>query len=112
MVVCIAPVSKFRDYIFRSGATHGKDHIFRSLGYNQNHSEELASLYEQQATVLYEAGDYSMGRLNEFGQRITIRIQLDGIGLYTGKTSYLLTGWMLQSDGSITLNTPFAGFSR
>lgn len=112
MVVCIAPVPKFRDYIFRPGATHGKDHIFRSLGYDLEHSEELAGLFEQQATLLYEAGDYSMGRLNEFGQRITIKIRLDGIGSHTGKTSHLLSGWMLQSDGSITLNTPFAGFSR
>lgn len=112
MVVCIAPVSKFRDYIFRPGATHGKDHIFRSLGYDQEHSEELATLYEKQAALLYEAGDYSIGRLNEFGQRITIEIRLHGIGSHADKTSWLLSGWMLQSDGSLTLNTPFAGFSR
>lgn len=30
----IAPVEKFYDYIFKPGAAHGKDHVFRSLGYS------------------------------------------------------------------------------
>jgi len=28
MVVSVAPVEKFRDYIFKPGATHGKDQVF------------------------------------------------------------------------------------
>lgn len=117
MTVCVAPIEKFRDYIFKPGATHGKDQVFRTLGYDQEHSEELASLYEKQATMRYEDGDYSLGKQDEYGQRINIEIEIIGIGVTEAgkvirKRSHLVSGWMLLSDGSITLNTPFAGFSR
>ncbi len=112
MVVCVAPVAKFRDYIFKPGATHGKDHVFRSLGYDQADSAQLATIYEQQAAHRYSHQEFSFGRLDEYGQRISLEIQLDGVGDYSGLKSYLISGWMVQSDGSITLNTPFSGFSR
>ncbi len=41
MVVSVAPVEEFRDYIFKPGATHVRDHVFRSLGYEISRSEEL-----------------------------------------------------------------------
>jgi filamentous hemagglutinin len=53
-------------------------------------------------------GNYSLGKLDDYGQRINIEIVLSG----NGKTSYFTSGWMINSDGSITLNTPFAGFTR
>jgi len=112
MVVCVAPVAKFRDYIFKPGATHGKDRIFRSLGYNQADAAQLAAIFEQQAADKYARQDFSFGRLDEYGQRINIEIQLDGIDGLSGRKSYIISGWMIQSDGSITLNTPFGGFAR
>jgi hypothetical protein len=36
-----------------------------------------------------------------------IEIELKGIGQYSDKISYIKSGWMIQSDGSISLNTPF-----
>ncbi len=112
MVVRVAPVEKFRDYIFKPGATHGKDHVFRSLGYDERHSGELATLFEQQAANRYANQEFTLGRLDQYGQRINIEIQLDGTRDYSGQKSYLISGWMIQSDGSITLNTPFSGFAR
>jgi hypothetical protein len=109
---CHAPVEKFRDDIFKSGATHGKDHVFRSLGYDRDDSQYLASLYEQQAAVRYIAGDYVLGHHDEHGQRINIEIALEGVGTSSARTGYLVSGWMIQGDGSIRLNTPFSGFSR
>jgi len=108
----VAPVEKFRDYIFKPGATHGKDHVFRSLGYNQAHSAQLATIFEQQAADRYAHGEFSLGRLDHYGQRINIEIQLDGTDDYSDQKSYLISGWMIQNDGSITLNTPFTGFAR
>jgi len=112
MVVCVAPVEKFRDYIFKPGATHGKDHVFRSLGYDQSHSDDLAALFEQQAAEKYAKGSFSLGRLDEYGQRINIEIEVYGIGNRGHQRSFLISGWMIQSDGSITMNTPFGGFAR
>jgi hypothetical protein len=35
-------VNKFSKYIFKEGAGHGKDKVFRSLGYDAQSSEKLA----------------------------------------------------------------------
>jgi hypothetical protein len=109
---CIAPIEKFRDYIFKPDATHGKDHVFRSLGFDRSHSEELALLFEQQAVAEYSRQEFSYGMLDKHGQRISIEIELEGIGDTDRQTSYLISGWMIRSNGNITLNTPFSGFAR
>jgi hypothetical protein len=112
VVAVIVPVAKLRDYVFKPGATHGKDRVFRSLGYAREHSGQLAAIYRQQAMIKYMNKDYQLGKLDEWGQRIIIEIRLQGIGDAKGKTSYLKSGWMIKPDGSISLNTPFIGFSR
>ena len=108
----IAPVEKFSQYIFKEGATHGKDTVFRSLGYDASHSESLAHLWSKQAANKYAKGDYTLGKLDEFGQRINISIELPGIGEAAEKMSHLKSGWMILPDGSIKLNTPFSGFTK
>jgi filamentous hemagglutinin len=57
-------------------------------------------------------GSFSLGRKDQYGQRIDIEIELAGIGDAKGKTSYLKSGWMIMKEGSIKLNTPFTGFTR
>lgn len=109
---CIVPIEKFRDYIFKPGATHGKDHVFRSLGYGPEHSEQLARMYQQQALEKFQRGEYTLGKADQYGQRIDIEIAVPGIGDNAGKTSYLRSGWMITLDGGIRLNTPFSGFTR
>jgi RHS repeat-associated protein len=91
-----APVPKFSNYIFKPGATHGKDAVFRGLGYNREDSASLAKLYEEQAAAKYAARDYTYGKLDQYGQRIDIEIELPGIGSAAGRTSYLRSGWMIQ----------------
>lgn len=107
-----APVSKFADYIFKEGATHGKDAVFRSLGYGKEHSGQLAQTWEQQASLKFARGEYTLGKADQYGQRINIEIEVPGIGTASGKLSHMQSGWMIQSDGSIKLNTPFSGFTR
>ena len=107
-----ADVRKFSEYIFKDGAAQGKDIVFKELGYTANDSQMLTDLYKQQAAIKYAANDYTLGRLDSFGQRINIEIELNGVGNAAGKTSYIKSGWMIQPDGSISLNTPFTGFTR
>lgn len=107
-----APVAKFSDYLFKEGATHGKDAVFRSYGYSGADSEALAAEFEQQAATQYSAGNYQLGKLDQYGQRITIPIELRGEGAAAGRSALINTGWMIRPDGSITLNTPFSGFAK
>ena len=72
----------------------------------------LSKLYSLQAAVKYAAHDYKLGRADGYGQRLNIEIERAGIGDKVGQTSYLISGWMIKEDGSIALNTPFAGFAR
>ncbi len=107
-----APVQKFADYVFRRGATHGKDAVFRELGYAEEHSARLAKMWEEQGAAKFANGEYTLGKLDQYGQRIDIEIEVPGIGSASGKTSHMRSGWMVQPDGSIKLNTPFSGFTR
>jgi hypothetical protein len=75
-----ATVGKFSDYIFKPGATHGKDRVFRSYGYGPKHSEHLAAGWTRQATARHAAGDFVRGHADQYGQRITIPIDLVGRG--------------------------------
>lgn len=105
-------VRKFSHYIFAPGADHGKDVVFTSLGYAAGDSVTLARMYQQQASRAFAKGEYTLGRLDQYGQRVNIEIALPGRGAASGNTSYVRSGWMIQPDGSIKLNTPFSGFTR
>ena len=55
----------------------------------------------------FKNGNYTIGLLNEYGQRISIRVELPrkkGDG-----TVSFITGWMVNPNGLIQLNTPFGG---
>ncbi len=105
-------VRKFSEYIFKDGTDHGKDVVFKNLGYGAESSDDLVKLYQEQAAKKFANGDYTLGKLDDYGQRINIEIELPGIGNAAGNTSYLKSGWMILEDGSIKLNTPFTGFTK
>jgi filamentous hemagglutinin family protein len=111
-VETLVDTRKFADYIFKPGADHGKDAVFKSLGYSAEDSAALAATWETQAAEKFAKGEYSLGKADQYGQRIDIEIVLPGKGSAVGQTSYLKSGWMIQTDGSIKLNTPFSGFTR
>ncbi len=64
--------------------------------------------YEKQALEKYCNGEYTLGKLNEYGQRITIPIFL----MKNGEAAIIITGWMVRKDGLITNTTPFSGKRR
>jgi hypothetical protein len=103
---------KFSDYIFNKQYDDGKEKVFADLGYSKKDSDLLTKIYTDQAKENYTKGNYILGIKDEYGQRITIEIKLDSIGLKYDKTSYLKSGWMVKEDGSLSLNTPFSGFSK
>lgn len=99
------PTSKFRDYVFTDiKKSKGKIEIFRNLGYNINNSEMLSATLSKQAMEHYINGDYILGRLDEYGQRITIPITLKGKSFYSG--------WLVYPLGYIKNTTPFTGWSK
>ena len=62
---------------------------------------------QRQAREKYILGEYELGKLNLFGQRINIVIQIprkdqDGTVSFT-------SGWMVKPNGELKLNTPYGG---
>lgn len=101
--------SKFDPYLFdvKHEYGHGKNKAFESWGYTVADSKWLQEEIEQQALYKYSSGNYSLGKLNENGQRINIRIELDRKS-GSGTVSFV-TGWMVEPNGIIRLNTPYGG---
>ena len=101
--------SKFDPYLFDPKGTyaHGKNKAFEKWGYTVEDSSYLQAEMERQAWYKYVSGQYTLGKLDHNGQRITIRMELDrkdGSG-----TVSFDTGWMVYPDGRIQLNTPYGG---
>ena len=59
---------------------------------------------EKQALEKYVNGNYDLGKLDKYGQRISIRISIPRKD--TGEMVSYITGWMVQQNGKIKLNTP------
>lgn len=65
-------------------------------------SEYLKSEYEKQAEEQYLKGNYILGKLDRYGQRITITIYLrNGVKMQSG--------WLVHPLGLITCTTPLGG---
>lgn len=63
--------------------------------------------FERQGLEKYINGDYTLGRLNERGQRISIRVEIPRKD-QAGTVSFI-TGWMVHPNGEIRLTTPYGG---
>ncbi len=101
--------SKFDPYLFdpENVYEHKKGDMFRSWGYSIEDSQWLKEEIEKQGLEKYTAGEYTLGRLNDNGQRISIRIELPRKN--QAETVSFITGWMVYPNGHIQLNTPYGG---
>ena len=101
--------SKFNPYLFDpdNHYKHGKGYMLVSWGYSVEDSNYLKKEVEKQGLEKYINGDYELGLLDEYGQRINIRIEIPN--KKNGGTVSFITGWMIRKDGNITLNTPYGG---
>lgn len=98
-------LSKFDKYVFHPTKNEGKKALFESWGYGIINSEWLQEEFIRQAQEKYANGDFVLGKLNAYGQRISIEITLprkDKIGTVT-----FTSGWMVYPDGVIQNTTPY-----
>ena len=100
-------IEKFTGYIINKLYNDGKEQIFNDLGFSISDSDTLKAEMEKQANVAYISGDYELNKLNPYGQRINIKVTLNG---KNGKSLSFKTGWMTYPNGKILLTTPFGGF--
>ncbi len=103
------PYSKFDPYLFdpEDFYKHGKSRMLESWGYSVSDSKWLQSEIQKQGLEKYINCDYELGVLNEYGQRISIRVEIPN--RTNGGIVSFITGWMVCSNGQITLNTPYGG---
>lgn len=101
--------SKFDPYLFdlKNDYKHGKNRAFESWGYSIQDSRWLKAEFEKQALEKYLDDDYTLGKLNGQGQRITIRVEIPRKDK-VGEVSFQ-TGWMVEPRGRIRLTTPYGG---
>ena len=62
---------------------------------------------DRQAEEKYLSGEYELGKLDRYGQRINIVIEIprkNGTGTVT-----FVSGWMLGANGELRLTTPYGG---
>lgn len=102
-------ITKFTEYIFRYDKSKGKTYVFEEWGFHIGDSEYLKEELERQAKAKYANGDYTLGVLDEYGQRITIIITLQD---KQKNVRIFKTGWMVRPLGRITCNTPFTGGAK
>lgn len=102
-------INKYVNYLFspKYKEKHKKNVMFESWGYTVEDSKYLQLECEKQAFEKYINGDYDLGLLNQYGQRISIRISIPGKD--TGETVSYITGWMVYPTGEIQLTTPYGG---
>ena len=69
-------IEKFNKYVLVSSLIDDKKQLFELWGYYIMDSEYLRQEFIKQAKLAYLVGDYELGLLNEYGQRINIVITL------------------------------------
>ena len=101
--------SKFDPYLFNTSGlyTHTKEKLFAQWGYTVDDARRLQAEMERQAREKYLAGEYILGKLNDKGQRLSIRISIPRRD--AGEIVSFVTGWMVYPDGRIQLTTPYGG---
>jgi len=99
-------LKKFTSYIFHDSVlvNKGKKALFESWGYDIMYSEILQTEYIKQAQEKYASGEYELGKLDDFGQRINIEIILL---TPNGKLVNFMAGCMVYPDGQIKIATPY-----
>lgn len=99
--------SKYDPFLFNTNGkyTHGKERMFESWGYSVNDIPWLKAEIERQSLEKYLAGDYELDKLDHWGQRIDIQIEIprkNGEGTVT-----FWSGWLVCPNGHLQLATPY-----
>ncbi len=95
-------INKIENYALTN--KNGKIGVFKALGFDENDAWYLKSFLEREAVNKYTKGEYELGRLDIYGQRITIMIEFN--------ERKFKTGWMVHPLGYIKNTTPFCGWGK
>ena len=98
-VTAYCDIRKVSTYIWDIDKTKGK--IFKSLGYTEEDSYLIKCELERQAVKKYANGDYTLKELNNYGQTISITVEINN--------KKFKTGWIIKPKGLIKNTTPFCG---
>ena len=98
-------IEKFTKYIFANGTS--KKQLFELWGYDIMDSQYLQQEFIKQAKLAYSVGEYELGKLDKYGQRINIVIKLKRKN--TNEYVLFVSGWMVYPNGKIALTTPYGG---
>lgn len=81
-----------------------KKSLFESWGYSKKDSALLKNEYEKQALEKYINAQYIIQKLDNYGQRINIVINLN---TPTGKQVSVISGWLVFPYGKLKNVTPY-----
>lgn len=104
--------NKFTKYVLDPSNSKGKHVIYEGLGYDAGDTDTLVRLYQGQAAAKFKARDFTMGKADQYGQRMTVEITIPGKGAAEGTSKTVLTGWIRDADGTIRMTNPFTGFPK
>lgn len=100
-------IRKFSEYVLVPDHPLGKDRVFLALlGFRPRSLADGAALLEMyldRAGEAVERGAYRLGEDLGYGVRCSIIVEVRGVAL--------VSGWVLRSDGTLWLATPFSGFA-
>ena len=100
-------IEKFTNYVFVPSLIDDKKQLFELWGYYIMDSEYLRQEFIKQVKLAYSVGDYELGKLDKYGQRINIVIKLKRKN--TNEYVLFVSGWMVYPNGKIALTTPYGG---
>ena len=90
-------IEKFNKYVFVSSLIDDKKQLFELWGYYIMDSEYLRQEFIKQVILAYSVGDYELGKLDKYGQRINIVIKLKRKTLMN-MFCLCLAGWCIQME--------------
>ena len=100
------PMEKIKNYAFVDKA---KKKFFNDNGYDIIDSGYIKNEYERQAQEKYVRGDYLLGNLDQYGQRITIVMELPS--RTNNNKIFIPSGWLVNPKGHIRNTTPATSLS-
>lgn len=108
-VNAISRYSKYDPFLFDPDNFYknGKRKLFESWGYTIKDAKWLQQEIEKQAKEKYILGEYTLGKIDENGQRINARITITNKN--KGNNVEFISAWMVKPNGQISLITPYGG---
>ena len=92
-------IKKITQYLF---AEHGKLGLMKSMGYSIADADDIYIIMSQNAKEKYLNGQYTLKKLNIYGQRINIDLTLQGKSNKGEKNYTFYTGWTVYPNGKTT----------